>query len=86
MTNHLLDGVRDVCVDVTLCVNGVRVASGVGEVHEEQMSERHQILLLKLDHHLITETKPHQLHTQAERKKHLYLILNANFYFALACP
>ena len=52
---------NDVAVDITL---GVHSQWGVGvilKVFQEEVSESFCVLILKSDHHLITQTKQHQL-------------------------
>lgn len=66
---HLLHYMEDVVVDVLLGVNGEGVACGVVVVFEEQVLEGHGVLLLKGDHHLVTEAKQHQLWQRGERNR-----------------
>lgn len=66
---YLLYGVVDVVVDALLRVDAQRLLRIIPIVPEEQMLEGVGVLLLKRHHHLITETKQHQLthtHTQVE--------------------
>lgn len=58
---HLLDGIEDVLVNVVLCVNGEGVVCGLVVVLEEEVLERHGVLLLEGHYHMVAEAKEHQL-------------------------
>lgn len=58
---HLLDGIEDVLVNVVLCVNGEGVVCGLVVVLEEEVLERHGVLLLEGHYHMVADAKEHQL-------------------------
>lgn len=58
---YLIDYVRDVFIHLILPVHSIRVPTAIHVIFEEEMLECHEVLLFEGYHHLIAQSKRHQL-------------------------
>lgn len=57
--SYLYNGVIDMIIEISLSVNSKCVHASVNIIFQEEVLERHQIFLLKLDNHLVAQPERH---------------------------
>lgn len=65
---HLVDDVENVIIRVHFCIESITSQPVIFVPFQKQISEGHQVLLFKGDHHFITQAKRHQLEKRWEKK------------------
>lgn len=56
---YLFNDVTEVLINISLSVNGVALRVSISVILQEEVLERHQVLLFKCDHHLVAESEGH---------------------------